>query len=146
MTNAHCRDETFSTVDRDIAAVLFADGVHDGEAKSCSAGLSRTSFIGAKDSFEEVTNKDVNDIGNTVQALVPDMLNGHVSGEDEIHIFHQVLRQGVLLGGKLDAFTGTAYLLRKTVEFQVGDGQRVGSVYWSSTQKRLATHQYFSKG
>ena len=69
----------------------------------------------------EMSNIDVDDVGRSIKALVPHMVDDHCSREDAIGVRHKVFEQGVLLCRKLDSTTRALYLLRKAIKIKIGN-------------------------
>src|SRR5262245_49066830 len=72
-------------------------------------------LIGIPDFISQMPDIDVDDVRCTGEALVPDMINNHISRENPIGICHQVFQKSVLFRCKLDSFSGSADLLSQPV-------------------------------
>src|SRR6266511_304533 len=93
----------------------------------------------------EMADVNIHDVVGSIEALVPHMFENHGARKYTSGICHQVFEQTIFLRCKLNALAGTAYLLRKAIQFQVAHSQYAGLRDRPSAQQRLHSHEQFSK-
>src|SRR5665213_1743638 len=89
----------------------------------------------------QVPDIDIDDVGDSLEALVPYMLENHGAREHAVWRGQQIFQQRVFLAGQLDGLSAAAYLVRQTIQFEVGDEYHVGTLDGSTPQQRLNAHQ-----
>src|SRR5207253_7706527 len=65
--------------------------------------MDQLAVLSAVDLVAQVVDVHVNDVGERVEVLVPDVLGDHRAGQHAAGIAHQVFQEGILLGRQLDA-------------------------------------------
>ena len=91
-TRRKLRERVFTT------PALVAEAVADAAHGADQLHRERIVDLGA-----QVPHVHVNDVGQTLEALVPHVLDDHGAREHPPRIGGQILEQRVLLGGELDA-------------------------------------------
>src|SRR5260370_14715416 len=124
-----------SEVSCDSCLVLTSDGV------TCSAhGSNHLEQVSIIDLAPQMTHIHIDNVGDAVKALVPYVFNDHVARQNALFILHEILEQSILFGSEIDALACTPDLLSQTIQFQLSDTQRAGTVYRTPPQQCLHSH------
>ena len=75
--------------------------------------------------FPQMAHVDIDDIGESLETFVPDVLDDHRAGEHPTGVGREVLQQGVLFRRQLDALARALDLLREAIDFEVSDPQHM---------------------
>src|SRR5690348_3638912 len=73
------------------------------------------------DLLPEVVDHDVHDVRAGIEVIPPSILGDQRPAHDAPLMAHEILEDGVLLGGELDELPGSPHLTRVAVELEVGD-------------------------
>src|SRR5260370_6611876 len=119
----------------DSCLVLTSDGV-----PRPAHGSNHLEQVSIVDLAPQMTHIHIDNVCDAVKALVPYMFNDHVTRQNALFILHEILEQSVLFRSKIDALSCTPNLLSQTIQFQVSDTQRAGTVYGTPPQQCLHSH------
>ena len=97
-----------------LVAEAVADAAHGTDQFHCKGVIHLAA---------QVTHVHVDDVSQTLEALVPDVLDDHGAREHAAGIGGEVFQQRVFLGREFDAAAGAAHLLRQSIDLQIRHAQ-----------------------
>src|SRR6266516_4723738 len=71
----------------------------------------------------EIVHVNIDDVGESIEGIIPYMVGNHGSGQDLVRIAHEVLQQPVFLGGEIDLLILAPALVSHLIEAQLGKPQ-----------------------
>ncbi len=98
------------------------------------------------DFVSQVTDVDIDDVGERVEIQVPDMFGYHGAGQYPSGIAHHVFEKGIFFGCEFDALASPRDLMRDGVQNQVVDLQDSRGFTAGSSQQRPGAGQQFLDG
>src|ERR1700741_284920 len=87
----------------------------------------------------------INDIGDSVKALIPNVLDDHCPRKDAARVGDEIFQQRVFLRGKLDALPCAFHLLGEAIQFQIGYTNHAIAGHGSAPKQGLRANQQFSE-
>src|SRR5581483_8875100 len=111
---------------------LVADAVTDTAHRANQLVRMGNVHLAAK-----MADIDVDDIRQTFEAFVPDMLDDHCSRQDAAGVGDEIFEQAIFLCGEVNASARAADLLGEAVEFEVAHAQDGGAIRGTAAQQCL---------
>ena len=94
----------------------------------------------------EIIDVNIDDIGEAVEIILPDMLGDHGARDQLVGVQHQKLQEGIFFAGEDAGSSASLDLLGHLIEFKVGDFQNRGLVGALTSEQGPDTGQKFVKG
>jgi hypothetical protein len=88
----------------------------------------------------------VDDVGQALEALVPDVLDDHGAGEHAARMGGEVFEERVLLRGELDGFAGALHIVREAVHLEIADTQDTRTAHGPAAQQCFHADEQFGEG
>src|SRR5207302_5984815 len=85
----------------------------------------------------QTADVNINNVGDAVEALVPDMFDDHRSRQNPAGIGHQVFKESVFFQCEFNASACALHLLRQTIEFKVVHPNHAAASCRAAPQQRF---------
>src|SRR5215471_14124335 len=93
----------------------------------------------------QISDIDVDNIGEAVKALVPYVLDDHVTGTNLALVCHQVFEQHKFLDSKIDGFARPRDFPAQAIQYEVRNLQLVPLLRRSSAKQGFRPHDQLSE-
>src|SRR6266540_3591000 len=112
-------------------SILLFEDVSDPPYSMNEFGFSVTI-----DFLAQIVDVDVDNVGEGVKGIVPDMIGDHGSGQHLVRVAHKIFQKAVFLGSEVDLLVLTPDLMGDRVETQVRETEFRAFIHLASTQER----------
>src|SRR5215469_11671231 len=97
------------------------------------------------DLYPQVPDVYINNIGRTVETLIPHVFHDHGSRKNTPGVGDQVFQQRVLLRCQVDPSARALDLLRKAIQLQILHANHAAAAHRTAAQQCLHAHQEFGE-
>src|SRR2546425_13170626 len=101
--------------------------------------MDQLAVLSAVDLVTQVVDVHVNEVGECMEVLVPDVLGDHRAGQYAAGMAHQGFQEGVFLGRQLDAPSPARHLAGGRIQDEILDLEEPGRLAAAASQQEAYT-------